>query len=117
MQPLDTYVTINSFVIYVYNSHLQANNIFSFTAAAAIPNAKIAMQWEEIGKIVLTSILMGAIVVFVKQSVHVTGLLQLFFLVFVGMVSYGIMLLIFRVEIANELLNKIKARIRVNTDE
>lgn len=80
-------------------------------------HAKIALQWKEIGKIVLTSILMGAIVVFVKQSAHVTGLLQLFFLVFVGMVSYGIMLLIFRVEIANELLYKIKARIRVNTDE
>ena len=80
-------------------------------------HAKIALQWEEIGEIVLTSIFMGAIVVFVKQSVHVTGLLQLFFLVFVGMVSYGIMLLIFRVEIANELLYKIKARIRGNTDE
>ena len=61
-------------------------------------HAKIVLQWKEIGKIVLTSILMGAIVVFVKQSVHVTGLLQLFFLVFVGMASYGVMLLIFRVE-------------------
>ena len=72
------------------------------------PDAKISLEWREFGKIASASIFMGIIVVYAKQIIPVNGLLRLVVLVFVGVIAYGIMTLILRVEILKAILRKIR---------
>ena len=73
-------------------------------------DAKIDLDWKEIGKILIAAFLMGGAVMLAKQFVPEKGILKLVLLVLVGMISYGLMVLIFRVKIIKELLSKVSKK-------
>lgn len=74
--------------------------------------AKIDLQWKEIVKIMIASVLMGVIIIFAKPLVQMNALLKLIVLVLIGIISYGVTILAFRVKIIKELLEKVRKKTR-----
>lgn len=75
-------------------------------------DAKIGLDWKEIGKILTAALLMGGVVVFMRPYIPMSGLLKLIFLALVGAVSYSVLILVLRVKVIKELLYKIGGKIK-----
>lgn len=68
--------------------------------------AKIAVQWTEMGKIILSSILMGGFIILFGKIIPVEGIVQLIVLISVGIISYGVFIIFFKVKIVLNILKK-----------
>lgn len=75
-------------------------------------DSKIILNWIEIGKILIAAIVMGGGVQLGQKLILQSGILKLAILIFIGIISYGTMILLLRVKIAKELLDKARKKNR-----
>ena len=75
-------------------------------------DSKIILNWMELGKILIAAIVMGGVVQLGQKFILQSGILKLVVLILIGMISYGTMILLLRVKIAKELLDKARKKNR-----
>lgn len=75
-------------------------------------DSKIILNWIEVGKILIAAIVMGGVVQLGQKLILQSGILKLAILVLIGMSCYGTMILLLRVKIAKELLDKARKKNR-----
>lgn len=75
-------------------------------------DSKIILNWMEVGKILIAAIVMGEVVQLGQKFILQSGILKLAILIFIGIISYGTMILLLRVKIAKELLDKARKKNR-----
>ena len=75
-------------------------------------DSKIILNWIEIGKILIAAIVMGGVIQLGQKLILQSGILKLAILIFIGIISYGTMILLLRVKIAKELLDKARKKNR-----
>lgn len=75
-------------------------------------DSKIILNWIEIGKILIAAIVMGGVIQLGQKLILQSGILKLAILIFIGIISYGTMVLLLRVKIAKELLDKARKKNR-----
>lgn len=75
-------------------------------------DSKIILNWIEIGKILVAAVVMGGVVQLGQKLILQSGILKLVVLILIGMISYGTMILLLRVKIAKELLDKARKKNR-----
>lgn len=75
-------------------------------------DSKIILNWMEVGKILIAAIVMGGVVQLGQKFILQSGILKLVVLILIGMISYGTMILLLRVKIAKELLDKARKKNR-----
>ena len=75
-------------------------------------DSKIILNWMEVGKILIAAIVMGGVVQLGQKLILQSGILKLVVLILIGMISYGTMILLLRVKIATEILDKTKKKNR-----
>lgn len=73
-------------------------------------DSKIILNWIEVGKILIAAIVMGGVVQLGQKLILQSGILKLAILVFVGMSCYGTMILLLRVKIVKEILDKARKK-------
>lgn len=73
-------------------------------------DSKIILNWIEVGKILIAAIVMGGVVQLGQKLILQSGILKLAILVFVGMSCYGTIILLLRVKIVKEILNKARKK-------
>lgn len=75
-------------------------------------DSKIILNWMEVGKILIAAIVMGGVVQLGQKLILQSGILKLVVLILIGIISYGTMILLLRVKIAKELLDKARKKNR-----
>ena len=70
-------------------------------------DAKIDFEWKENAKIIAAAFLMGGVIVLIRPYIRLINILELVVLVLVGVISYGMLLLLFRVKIIKKLLRAV----------
>lgn len=75
-------------------------------------DSKIILNWMEVGKILIATIVMGGVVQLGQKLILQSGILKLVVLILIGMISYGTMILLLRVKIATEILDKTRKKNR-----
>lgn len=74
-------------------------------------DSKIILNWIEVGKILIAAIVMGGVVQLGQKLILQSGILKLAILVLIGMSCYGTMILLLRVKIVKELLDKARKKV------
>ena len=75
-------------------------------------DSKIILNWMEVGKILIAAIVMGGAVQLGQKLILQSGILKLVVLILIGIISYGTMILLLRVKIATEILDKTRKKNR-----
>lgn len=75
-------------------------------------DSKIILNWMEVGKILIAAIVMGGVVQLGQKLILQSGILKLVVLILIGIISYGTMILLLRVKIATEILDKTRKKNR-----